>query len=324
MLRLFFLVWLFFSVSLKAFESSLEAKIKVSGAVSDLVFQKGKLFVATERSKVDIIDLEKKQIIKSIEYPYFEDFMGDLQPAKVFSADVSPNGKLLIATIQGTRGSREVYILDLTKDETPKKIISRKEHLPINKVRFVTDTKVVFGLSGDEIILYDLENKKIIYRISVGMSFFSDMALDNDRKILAVVDESGDTHIVDVEKGKVIRNLEEMNKDKAFSVDIKNRVVMSGGRDKKASVFDLKTNTKKEFLSKDFMVFSVGLSPEGKIGAYLYNDKYDIAVVDIPSEKKLGFLKGHISTPSRILFTSQNHIIIGCDNKDIYIWRIEK
>jgi WD40 repeat protein len=314
---------MFFYVSY-GFEAFLEKKIKASGAVSDIVYSNGKIYVATERSKVDVIDLSKKEIIKSYEYPYFEDFMGELQPAKVFSADVSPDGKKLIATVQGIRGSREVYLLDLTKDGKPVKIVSRKAHLPINKLRFVSNNKVVFGLSGDEVILYDIDQKKQLYRISVGMSFFSDMAIDTDKKLVAVVDESGDTHIVDVEQGKVIRNLEEMNKDKAFSVDIKNRVVISGGRDKKASVFDLKTGHKKEFLADDFMVFSVGLSQDGKLGAYLYNDKYDVAVVDISTGEKIGFLKGHVSTPGRILFIENNTIITGCDNGEIYIWRIKR
>ncbi len=317
----FFVIYISFA---SAFEASLEKKAKVSGAVSDMVFYKGKLFVATERSKVDIVDLQSGQIIKSIKYPFFEDFMGELQPAKVFSLDVSPNGKNLITVVQTIRGGKDVYLLDLTKDNSkPVKILTRKSHLPIVKVRYVNNNQVVFGLSGDEVVLFDIPQKKQVYRISVGMSFFSDMALDNNRKLLAVVDESGDTHIVDVKKGKLIRDIEEMNKDKAFSVDIKNDIVISGGRDKKATVFNLKTNKKREFLADDFMVFSVGLSPSGKIGAYVYNDKYDVAIIDTDLGEKLGFLKGHKSTPSHILFLSENQLAIGCDNKEIYVWRIK-
>ncbi len=318
-----FLLLILFNLSF-AFEATLEKKAKASGAVSDIVYNSGKIYVATERSEVNIVDLQKGEIIKSIKYPYFEDFMGELQPAKVFSIDVSPDGKSLIAVVQTIRGGKDVYLLDLTKENSkPEKILTRRAHLPIVKVRFVNNNQVVFGLSGDEVVLFDISQKKQIYRISVGMSFFSDMALDNNRELLAVVDESGDTHIVDVKKGKVIRELEEMNKDKAFSVDIKNNVVISGGRDKKATVFNLKTNKKREFLADDFMVFSVGLSPSGKIGAYVYNDKYDVAVIDTNIGERLGFLKGHKSTPSHILFVNENKLVIGCDNKEIYIWRIK-
>ncbi len=324
MLKKVFILFFLVIFSSYSFEASLEGKIKASGAVSDIVYSNGKLFVSTERSKVDIIDLNNKKIEKSIDYPYFEDFMGELQPAKVFSADVSPDGNLLVAVVQSERGGKEVYLYSLKGNEKPEKIITRRAHLPITKVRFVDNSKVIFGLSGDEVILYNIKEKKQLYRISVGMSFFSDMALDIDRKTLAVVDESGDTHIVDVLAGKLIRNIEEMNKDKAFSVDIKNKIVMSGGRDKKASVYDLKKDKKQEFLADDFMVFSVGLSPSGEIGAYVYNDKYDVAVIDISSGERMGFLKGHTSTPGRILFVSEDRIITGCDNGEIYIWRIKR
>lgn len=322
-IAIFLLILLIYSYSF-SFEAVIEKKAKASGAVSDIVFKDGNIYVATERSKVDIIDIKTGKIVRSIKYPYFEDFMGELQPAKIFSIDVSPNGKNLIAVVQTIRGGKDVYLLDLTKENSqPIKILTRKAHLPIIKVRFVNNKEVVFGLSGDEIVLFDIQQKKQIYRTSVGMSFFSDMALDNQKRLLAVVDESGDTHIVDVKTGKVIRNIEEMNKDKAFSVDIKNNIVMTGGRDKKATVFNLKTNKKREFLADDFMVFSVGLSPSGKIGAYVFNDKYDVSIVNTDLGERLGFLKGHKSTPSHILFISENQLVIGCDNKEIYIWRIK-
>jgi len=318
---IFFLLLIGFSYG---FDYQLEGKVKVHGAVSDIVYSKGKLYVSTERGKVDIIDLKSKQIEKSIEYPKFLDFMGEPQLPKVFSADVSPDGRFLLAVIQGNRGGREVYILNLSKDEKPKKIISRKKHWQIGKLRFIDNSRVVFGLSGDEVILYDLKKEKDVYRLSVGMSFFSDMALDNSKRLLAVADESGDVHIVNVLEGKVIKTIEEMNKDKSFSVDIKNNIVITGGRDKKATVYNLKTGFKKEFLSKDFMVFSVALSSSGKIGAYVYNDKYDVAIIDISAGEIVGFLKGHTSTPSRILFIDENLIITGCDNGEINIWRIKK
>ncbi len=321
--KVFFLLLTFLYLSY-GFEASIEKKVKASGAVSDIVYSHGKIFVSTERSKVDIVDLKTGKIVKEIDFPYFEDFMGELQPAKVFSADVSPDGKTLIAVVQTERGGKDVYLVNLEEKGKPEKVLSRKAHLPISRVRFVSNNRVIFGLSGDEVVLYDLKEKKQIYRIPVGMSFFSDMALDTDKKLLAVADESGDIHVVDVEKGKLIKNIEEMNKDKSFSVDIKNKTVISGGRDKKASVYSLKTGKRKEFLADDFMVFSVGLSPSGKTGAYLYNDKYDVAIIDTGLGEKLGFLKGHKSTPGKILFINENTIVIGCDNGEIYIWRIKR
>ncbi len=311
---------LVFNQSVYPFQSKLEAKIKIDGAVSDVIFFGGKIYIATERGKVEIISLSKKKVIKTISYPKFKDFMGSLQPSKVFSIDVSPDSKTLIAVVQAEKGGREVYIVNPSKNDKPKKLVSRKSHLPIAKVRFVNNNQVVFGLTGDEVVLYDIKRRKVLYRISAGMSFFSDFALDYDKRTLAIADESGDVHIVDIKKGKVIKVLEEMNKDKAFSIDLKSKVVMTGGRDKKASVYNLKTKQKREFLAKDFMVFSVALSPTGRYGAYVYNDKYDVAIVNVSTGDRLGFLKGHKSTPSKIVFINQNLLVIGCDNGEIYIW----
>ncbi len=306
-----------------AFQSQLISKITVHGAVSDIVYKNNLVYVATERGKVDILDLEKQKVVNSYSYPKFLDFMGEPQLPKVFSIDISPDGKYLIAVVQGNRGGREVYLVDIKGKGKPEKIISRKKHWQIGKVRFIDNDRVVFGLTGDEVLGYQISSKKELYRISVGMSFFSDMALDTDMRTLAVVDESGDTHIVDAVKGLLLRDIEEMNKDKAFSVDIKNKIVMTGGRDKKASIFNLKTNLKKEFHADDFMVFSVGLSPNGKLGAYVYNDRFDVAVVNIDLGERIGFLKGHEATPSKILFINERTLVIGCDNGKIYIWRIK-
>ncbi|WP_457624016.1 WD40 repeat domain-containing protein [Persephonella sp.] len=295
--------------------------IQVDGAVSDLRFKSGKIFVATERGNVEIIDFKTFKKINIIKYPKFEDFMGELQLPKVFSVDISPDDSKIIAAIQASRGGREVYLYEDGKLE---KIIDRKKHLPIVRARFVNNNQVIFGLSGDELVLYDLPENRIIYRKPVGMSFFSDMEINDSKTEVAVVDESGDTRIADVKTGKIIKVIEELNKDKAFDVDFRNHRVMSGGRDKKAVYYNLKNDTYQIFDADDFMVFSVALSPSGKTGAYLYNDKFDVKVVDTEEGFVLTTLSGHKATPSNIRFVDENQLIIGCDDGKIYIWRIER
>ncbi|WP_457639805.1 WD40 repeat domain-containing protein [Persephonella sp.] len=315
------LVVLVVSGTVWAVTPKLQATLEVDGAVSDLRYKDGKIFVATERGKVEVIDLNSRKVEKKISYPKFEDFMGELQLAKVFSVDVSPDGKTIIAVIQASRGGREAY---LYRGEKLEKIIDRKKHLPMVRVRFVDNSRVIFGLSGDELVLFDIENRKVLYRQPVGMSFFSDMEVNDSRTKVAVVDESGDTRIADVKTGKVIKVIEELNKDKAFDVDFKNNRVMSGGRDKKAVFYNLSTDKYRIFEADDFMVFSVALSPSGKTGAYLYNDKFDIRVVDTETGSVLAVLMGHRATPSNILFTDENSIVVGCDDGKIYLWRMER
>ncbi|HHG73700.1 MAG TPA: hypothetical protein ENK22_01480 [Persephonella sp.] len=155
------------------------------------------------------------------------------------------------------------------------------------------------------------------------MSFFSDMEINDEKTMVAVVDESGDTKIASIKNGKVIKVIEELNKDKAFDVDFRNNRVITGGRDKKAVYYNLKTDHYTTFSADDFMVFSVALSPSGNRGAYLYNDKFDVRIVDTEEGTILTTLSGHKATPSNIRFVDENQLIIGCDDGKLYIWRIE-
>ncbi|WP_456463924.1 WD40 repeat domain-containing protein [Persephonella sp.] len=293
---------------------------KVDGAISDLRYKSGKIYIATERGKVEILDFKTLKKIKVISYPKFEDFRGELQLPKVFSVDISPDEKKIVAVIQTTRGGREVYLFE---DGKLQKIIDRRKHLQITRLRFVDNNLILFGLGGDELVLYDIEKDKIIYREPVGMSFFSDMEVNDEKSMVAIADESGDTKIADVKTGKVIKVIQEMNKDKAFDVDFRNKRVMTGGRDKKAVYYNLKTDHYTTFPADDFMVFSVALSPSGNRGAYLYNDKFDVRIVDTEEGKILTTLSGHKATPSNMRFVDENQLIIGCDDGKLYIWRIE-
>ncbi|SNZ10336.1 hypothetical protein SAMN06265182_1828 [Persephonella hydrogeniphila] len=315
-----FFVLIFVLGNAYGFSSKLIATTKVDGAVSEIRYKDGKIFVATERGKVEIIDFKTLKKIKVLKFPKFEDFMGNPQLPKVFSVDISPDNTKIIAVVQTERGGRDVY---LYTENNLKKILTRKSHLQIGRVRFITDNTVLFGLGGDEIVLFDLKDRKIIYRNPVGMSFFSDMEINESRTKVAVVDESGDTRIADIKTGKVIKVIEELNKDKAFDVDFRNDRIMSGGRDKKAVYYNLKTDQYQIFHADDFMVFSVALSPSGNRGAYLYNDRFDVKIVNTEEGEVITTLSGHKATPSNIRFVDENQLIIGCDDGKLYIWRIE-
>ena len=299
-------------------DAKLERNINVSGAVSDIAVYGNKVYVATEMGKIDILDIKIKKKIKSINFPKFKDFMGELQPPKIFSVDVSPNGKKIVAVAQGNRGGREVYIYENGKLI---KIIDWKRNIPAYKVRFVDNNRIIMGLSSDEIILYNISKKKQIYRKYIGMSYFSDMEINEKRNKLALTDESGDTRIIDIRTGKVIKKIEELNKDKAFDIDFRNNRIFNGSRDKKAVYYNLNNNSYKIYNSNDFMVFSVGLSPSGKVGAYLYDDKYNVKIIQTETGKSIATLKGHTATPSVIKFINEHSLITGCDNGKIYFWR---
>jgi WD40 repeat protein len=88
--------------------------------------------------------------------------------------------------------------------------------------------------------------------------------------------------------------------------------------------YNLKTNKYKIYRSDDFMVFSVGLSPTGQTGAYLYNGKYDVKVFKTETGSTITTLRGHLATPSIIRFVNENKIITGCDDGKVFFWKIKR
>jgi WD40 repeat protein len=190
----------------------------------------------------------------------------------------------------------------------------------MTKVRFVDKNHVIVATTGDEILLISLKDKKILYRKSVGMSTFSDMEINEDKTVVAVGDESGDVHIADVKTGDLIKDLTGINVDRLFNVDFRNGKVASGGRDRRVAVYDLKTGKGKRF-DGEFLVFGLGLSPSARYVAYLYNDKNDVAVVNVDTGSRVDMLTGHDYTVSVILFLDEDSIVVGCDDGKIFFWR---
>jgi len=59
---------------------------EASGDVQDLKVYNNKLYAATSSGKVDIFNLDGFTLQRSIGIPKLKDFMGDLMPAKIYSA----------------------------------------------------------------------------------------------------------------------------------------------------------------------------------------------------------------------------------------------
>ena len=72
----------------------------------------------------------------------------------------------------------------------------------------------------------------------------------------------------------------------------------------------------------DFLVYSVGLSLDGKIGAYMKNEMSDIAVFEINGGKEMAILKGHKNLLNSIIFIDDKNIVSAEDGKNILFWKL--
>jgi len=311
-----FFVSLLLTININATDLVPTTIYEATGGVTDIVIDKNKIFVSTSASSVDIFDLNDTKPIKSIKVPKIKDFMGDIIDVKIYNIDVYKDKVLL--TAQATKGFREIYIYSNGKLET---VISVKEKMFISKAKFINEEKIVFSLLDNEMYLYDLKAKKIIWKIDVKPndavfnSTFSDFALNEDKTIAVVADESGDLKIVDIKQGKVIKLLADKNLDKVFKVDYKNNKIITAGQDGRCVIYDTKTN-KDYFLreKKWFLIYGAGLSPSAELGAFSSDENNNVTIFNTNTKLKLFKLTQNPMTLSSILFISENDIFVTTDS----------
>ncbi len=303
-----------------SFGAELLSIFDVGNAVTDMVYREGKLYIATEEGSVKLIDLKEKKTLKVIELPLIRDFMGNPIPPKVFSVDVSPSGDKVLIVSESSGGFSEVYLF--TDEKGLEKLIDLGKGFMIMKGRFVSEDKALMGFLGDELGLLDIKSRKFIYKAQIGFSSLSDMCMSDDRKKVAVSDESGEVKLVSVKNGKLIKRFRGVNVDKLYSIDCKGRKIMVGGKDRRVALY-YTDGTKPKMFKTKFFVFSVAINQRATLGAYLYDENNTVLVVDLESGKEVDRLTGHSYPVSKMLFID-SFIIAGCDDGKIYLWRLER
>jgi len=293
------------------------AKFISSGAVTDIVYRDAKLYSATDASCIDIFDTKTKKIIQKIKVSQIKDFMGDIIDSKVYSVDIIKD-KILILS-QAQKGARRIHIYENDKLEL---IIPYTEKLFIAKAKFVDDNTILLGLLSNEIISYDLKNKKVNYRVAISQSKFSNFALNEDKSEVVVADESGDLKIHATKDAKLLKELSGQNLDNVFQVDYKQGIIATAGQDRRVVIYTLKFHSSYYEHAK-FLVYSVGLSPSGKIVGYASDEENNVVLFDTVTKTKLGTFGGNKMTLTNILFINEKEFFAASDDKTINLYKIK-
>jgi len=309
-------ILLFLLSQLFAKDITPEFTIKADGNILSILIQNGKIYATTDSSKVEIFDIKSRTIDKIIKFDKIKDFFGDINDARVFSVDKYEDKLLFVS--QGEEGFSRVHIYE---NNNKNLIFDKADKLPIVKAKFISKDRIILALLSSQILLYDLKNKKFIYNEQVSGSKFSDFALSEDRKKMALVDESGSATIVDTKNGKIIKVFKGQNLDNVYQVAYKNHTIAIASKDRRCGIY--RDNSSLAYYKKaDFMVYSVGLSIDGKICAYPSDFVNNITLFDVDSKENLYRLVGDKSTVSNIIFTSNSTIFTTSKNKIKY-WRIK-
>jgi len=316
---------------------SFGVEIHLRGAITDICVGNKNVAIATELGNIYLLDKGTLSVKTRITFPEFTDFMGEKQKPKVFSVDISPSGKRILAVVESDLGKRDVYIYENGK------LIKVLKLTDVSKGKFLDENRIILGTIGDEVWLYDLSKRKTVYRYLVFRFVFSDFDFNENKTLIAWGDESGKVFFIDPNSGKVIGVGTEGNKDKIFKLDFAKNRVIAGGRDKKAVVYNLNSkevrktvwkerldapsllknvqtqfvNRKLEFLlfpekvfETNFMVFAVALSPNEKYGAFVSDEKGNVKVF------KPGFGVVQTFNPgcyvNVLKFMDDKRLLIGC------------
>ena len=288
-----------------------------SGAVVDIIYDNGRLYAATDASSVDIFDLNTTKIIQNIKVNKITDFMGDVIDSKIYSVD-KLDEKILILS-QAKKGARRVHIYQDGRNEL---VIPYSERLFIAKAKFIDDKTILLGLLSNELISYNIEERKTNYRVQVSQSKFSNFALNESKTEVVVADESGDLKIHSTKDGSLIKELSGQNLDNVFQVDYKNGVIATAGQDRRVVIYPKNLNST-YYKTASFLIYSVGLSKNAKLVGYASDENNNVTVFNTVNKKVLGTFGGNKMTLTNILFLSDDKFFSASDDKTINLYKIK-
>lgn len=290
------------------------ATLKTDGLISDMVIREGKIVVSTDEGRVNIFDVTTRKKLPSITLSKVKNSNKTSFVPKIYSVD-SLHGEIVMVSESGG-DFREVY---LYKNGKITKIIDQSKGLMIKKVRFLDAGHLLFGLSGDTIVLMDLEKRKLIYQVQAGGGVFGDMELSGDKSLVAVGDESGEIAMIETKSGRKIKTLRGINLDAINRLSYQKNVIMSAGHDRRVGVY---REVGSYFIGTNFFVYAVGLSPSTSRGVYTDGEDNELQVIDIATQKKISRLRGGEVIYDKLLFVD-DHLLIGSGEENkIYYWRI--
>jgi len=287
-----------------------------SGYVIDLVYKESKIYSATDAGTVDVFDLKSKQIIKKIKLSQIKDFMGDDVDSKVFSVDVLNDVIMLLS--QDKKGFSRLHI---HKDNTTKQIIDYTNKLSIIKAKFIDSNTVLLALLSNELVSYDIDRLKQNYRVQVSGAKFSDFAINKEKTKVVIADESGNIRIHDTKSGKNLRTIKGENLDNVFQISYKNGIIATAGQDRRVGVYAPSFNSSYHKKS-NFLVYSVGLSPSGKLAAYSSDEQNNISLFNTITKSTITKFAGNKITTSDIEFIDENRFLVSSNSNIINLYKI--
>ncbi len=317
MKKLFILIAIFNILFAKDIEPFL--KIDVKEIAKDLALGKdGEIVIGTDGGKLKVYNYNKKEFVKVIQVPKIKDFTGEIVDTRVASVDYY-NGKYLLLSDSGVGGYADLRMHENNKTTD---IFTEKDKLAIIKSKFIDDNNILLGFLSNEVALYNIKDKKMVYKKQLNESKFSDFALNEDRSLAAFSCESGEINIVETKSGKVVKKLSGANLDNVYKVDLKKDIVSCAGQDRRASWYNIKSG-KSDYIEGHFLIYATALNPSATMAAFAMDEKNNISIFDLSTKSKKYLLKGQNSTLNTIVFKSEDTLFSASDDNIVIMWKLK-
>ncbi|RAX54036.1 hypothetical protein CCY99_04975 [Helicobacter sp. 16-1353] len=290
-------------------------KITTNNFITSLDLYKNTLYVSTDKGEVEIYNTNTNKKIGSIKLDSINDYFGNKLLPKVFHTHTLDGKNILIVSQDNNSGSK----ISIYNNKKMYEVKPNNQTSMISKAYFIDSDKILFGSLSNEISLYSLSQKKMIWHIQPSEAVFSDLIFDENTAISTT--EGGIIYLIDLENGNIIKSLEGANFDNVYMLASAKNIILSAGRDKTCGIYDKVSGNFKR-LETDFLSYAVGISKDSTLGAVSLNENNDILIFNTTTLSRIDILKGGNALPNTIIFIDNENIISGFDSKSILFWKI--
>ncbi|MCR1810580.1 MAG: hypothetical protein EOM49_00295 [Epsilonproteobacteria bacterium] len=291
-------------------------QVQASGNVQALIVENEQIVAATSVGTIETFRLNDGVKTSQIVFPKIKDFTGEEVAPKVFSIDAL-EGRY-VAVVQAENGARSVYTV---QNGQTKVVIDASRNWFVSKAKFVDKGHLLIALLSNEIVLWDIQNAKEVYRVQANPSHFSDIALNQTRTQAVSSCESGELSLLEVASGKIVKVFKGGNVDNVYDVDFHRQKILGAGQDRRGVVYDLLSGSFERF-DGDFLMYAGALSADETLAAFAFNEQNHIVIFDVTKKSRLHTLVGQKSTLNAIVFIDDHRVVSSSDDPYIMIWSL--
>jgi WD40 repeat protein len=288
--------------------------LSIENDILDLVVHDGRMLVSSV-GFIAIYDLHNLEPVSRFEFDKIENFYGDLNFPRLYSADLSRHDDRIVF-VKETASGKTVVQMQYGSEETT--LIPEDENLAIRKIRFLDEHRILMATIESEAVIYDLRKSMITYKKQLSHSSFSDFAINPKSHDFVFATESGAIPLVDGDTGEIKTIIEGGNLDDIYSIEFADRVIITAGKDRSVSVYNLDSNLVEKFTS-EFYFFAISLNTGTQSALFVVNEANQVGLFDLDRQKVRILLNGAGKSIEVLKFINQ-HQALGATYNQILFW----